>query len=136
MARRTRIYFHRHYGKSDSVCLITLNEELVVKARCEQLVKVKVEKLTTGTQVIFSPNITDFAVAEGIIWARSISDVKEDNSIFVSVINLGDENVTVGKDTEIGECDKADLLQQNEKAQSKLLKDDKINWDVIRINQN
>ncbi|RNA43689.1 hypothetical protein BpHYR1_045952 [Brachionus plicatilis] len=109
---------------------VVLNEDLVIKERCEQLVKAKVEKLTTGKQVIFSPNITDFGVAEGILWPRSVNDVKEEQSIFVSVINLGDEEVTVGKDTEIAECDAADLLQQNEKAQSKLLKEGKINWDI------
>ena len=99
---------NKRYG----VCLAT---KVVLKPKSENLVKVRVpEGFKSGEYIIFKPNLTTEAdMAKGVVWASSVSDVKDDKTIYTSVLNTSSDELIFDKDTDIGEVDEAEIVDED-----------------------
>ncbi|RNA25354.1 hypothetical protein BpHYR1_016150 [Brachionus plicatilis] len=102
------------------------------KARCEQLTKVNVGDTEAYTQIIFEPQPCSIAKLDrGLVYASCINKVADDSIIILSVLKLTDNDVTIEENTEIGELEEAEILE--EKEDSLTLKNGEINWHKIKI---
>ena len=96
------------------------------------MIQVNVGDTEANTQVIFEPQpCTNAKLDHGLVWASSINKVADDSTIILSVLNLTDNDVTIEKNTEIGELEEAEILE--EKEDSLTLNNGEINWHKIKI---
>jgi len=77
-----------------------IKDDVVIKAECEMLLNVKVDKLV---DLVLFEHKNEYHINEGLVWANSVNLVDNKNEIVVSVINTSNQDIKINKNEIVGE---------------------------------